>query len=133
MPELTSTLNILVVEDDEDTRKWLARYLKDVGHVVATAPTMCDGLTKLAAPPFDVLLSDIGLPDGSGWALLTKVEDRKSLYPIAMSGFGFAEDRAKSKAAGYRHHLLKPFDPDKLLPMLNEAWDERQSGAKTKA
>ena len=73
----------------------------------------------------DVLLSDIGLPDGDGWELMERAHLPDSVYAIAMSGFGMGNDHSRSKEAGYRHHLLKPFTPDLLDGYLEEAMQER--------
>jgi two-component system CheB/CheR fusion protein len=71
-----------------------------------------------------VLISDVGLPDGTGWDLLTRLREEKLPHPgfaVAASGFGSPADREQSKAAGFRHHLLKPFSPDDLDRLLEEA------------
>jgi CheY-like chemotaxis protein len=75
-----------------------------------------------------VLISDIGLPDGDGWELMERLGSggQAPRFAIAMSGFGVNADEAKSRAVGYRHHLIKPFDPDKLEEILNEAALERR-------
>ena len=72
---------------------------------------------------YDVLISDIGLPDGSGWELLPQAQARSNrpIFAIAMSGFGLSADHERSRQAGFRHHLLKPFRPDELNGMLQEA------------
>jgi DNA-binding response OmpR family regulator len=115
-----TTLSILIVEDDEDTRSLLKVCLQGMGYEVADAPTMRKGLDALAGEHFDVLISDIGLPDGNGWDLLQQAEGEPVALAIAMSGFGQKSDRIKSELAGYRHHLFKPFDPDQLSEILEE-------------
>lgn len=82
---------------------------------------MQGGIEALRSTECDVLISDIGLPDGDGWELLRTAELRQPVFAIAMSGFGMNADRSKSKAAGFRHHLLKPFQPDELEGVLDEA------------
>ena len=69
----------------------------------------------------DVLISDIGLPDGNGWELMTQLGDERPRYAIAMSGFGMSSDRQRSLGVGYRHHLLKPVEPNQLERLLDEA------------
>jgi two-component system CheB/CheR fusion protein len=121
----SGNLKILVVENHPDTVKYLKMYLEQSGHYVRTAGTMEEALEKLSESNGDVLLSDIGLPDGDGWELIGKAHLPESVYAIAMSGFGMGNDRTRSRAAGYRHHLLKPFTPDLLDEYLDEAIHER--------
>ena len=118
-------LRILVVENHADTLKFLRIYLEQLNHIVEGARTMTDGLAVLAREKFDVLISDIGLPDGDGWELLRRAGASRPGYAIAMSGFGMNADRAKSLKAGFRNHLLKPFMPDDLDHNLEEAAAER--------
>jgi CheY-like chemotaxis protein len=115
-----SALRIFLVENHPDTLSSLTMYLEQEGHVVISATTMEEALQLLPETEFDVLLSDIGLPDGDGWELLRQAKLQKPVYAIAMSGFGMNADREKSKAAGYHQHLLKPFDPDELDKILAE-------------
>ena len=68
-----------------------------------------------------MLISDIGLPDGTGWELLQRLQLPHPIYAIAMSGFGMNADQARSRAAGFRHHLLKPFPLNELDGLLEEA------------
>lgn len=114
-------MHVFIVENHPDTLKWLSLYLEDLGHTVASARSVREAIEKLEASACDVLISDIGLPDGDGWELLRTVALPHPVFAIAMSGFGMNADRAKSKAAGYRHHLLKPFNPDELDNALEEA------------
>ncbi len=121
-------LAILVVENHPDTLKYLRMYLEQLGHSVRSATTMTEALETLAAAPSDVLISDIGLPDGDGWELIKRARTTAApFYAIAMSGFGMGNDHSRSKAAGFRHHLLKPFTPDQLDQCLQEAQRERET------
>ena len=120
-------MNILVVENHSDTLRWLTLYLEDEGHTVTGAKTFREGYAKLASQDYDVLISDIGLPDGKGWMLLENSGLKKVPYAIAMSGFGMNADSDRSKAAGFRHHLLKPFKMDELDRMLANAQQEIQT------
>ena len=121
-------LRIFIVENHTDTLKWISRYLESMGHQVLSARTMTEALAALPAADCEVLISDIGLPDGDGWELLRNARLPLSVYAIAMSGFGMNADRAKSKAAGFRHHLLKPFVPRELDDALEEA--DREAAAR---
>jgi len=117
-------LRIFVVENHSDTLKYLTLYLEQMGHTVVSARSMATALDTMPAAECDVLISDIGLPDGSGWELLKRANLPRPIYAIAMSGFGTSSDRLKSKAAGYRRHILKPFPPEELDEMLEEAGAE---------
>ena len=126
--EVSHPLRIFVVENHADTLKWISRYLVSMGHTVLSARTMADALKALPGADCEVLISDIGLPDGDGWQLLRTVRLSRPIYAIAMSGFGMNADRIKSKAAGFRHHLLKPFVPRELDDALEEA--DREAAAR---
>lgn len=117
-------LRIFVVEDHADTLKWLELYLQHCGHTVFTARTMQEALSGLPRAKVDVLISDIGLPDGDGWELLRSAHLSYPVFGIAISGFGMKADLSKSIAAGYRAHLLKPFRMAELDRLLQEATEE---------
>ena len=117
-------LRIFLVEDHEDTLHWMTLYLEQMGHSVRSAATMADALAALPDADCNVLITDLGLPDGSGWELLRQAKFDHPVYAIAMTGFGMATDRVKSKAAGFRHHLLKPFSPDEFDAILETAAKE---------
>ena len=124
-------LRVFVVENHPDTLKYLRLYLETLGHEVSAALTMHDALAALPAAEPDVLISDIGLPDGTGWELMRRLDGRlgAGVYTIAMSGFALHADQARSQAAGFRHHLLKPFSPDHLGDLLDEAARELAANA----
>jgi two-component system CheB/CheR fusion protein len=122
-------LRIFVVENHKDTLLWLTRYLEEMGHTVRSARTKSEALEALPGAGCEVLISDIGLPDGDGWELLRAIPPAQRIYAIAMSGFGMTADRAKSAAAGYRHHILKPFDPSILDAILEEVGRQAEESA----
>lgn len=119
-------LRIFVVENHPDTLTYLSMYLRQMGHTVLSAWNLEEAVAALPEAHCQVLISDIGLPDGQGWELLERVHLPEPIFAIAMSGMGMNSDREKSKAAGFRHHLLKPFDPDLLEEMLAEAGREAE-------
>jgi CheY-like chemotaxis protein len=118
------SLRILIVENHPDTVKWLQLLLEDLGHQVAATRNLAEGRAALRQQKWDVLISDIGLPDGTGWELLEQGPRERPAFSIAMSGFGMNADSARSRAAGFRHHLLKPFKTSELEKLLAEASTE---------
>jgi PAS domain S-box-containing protein len=112
-PDADRRLSILVVEDHYDTAYALERLLRAAGHQVRTTDCVATALAAADAQEFDVLISDIGLPDGSGLDLMRqllarKPPDAKPLKGIVLSGFGMEEDVRKSRQAGFVEHLTKP-------------------------
>jgi CheY-like chemotaxis protein len=102
-------MTILLVEDHTDTRQAMRMWLEMSGHSVIEA---CDVKSGLAAAEgcFDLLLCDIGLPDGDGCTLLQTLSKRRSITAIAISGYCSPADIARTKAAGFLAHLAKPFN-----------------------
>jgi two-component system CheB/CheR fusion protein len=108
---------ILLVEDHPDTSDLMARLLRRSGYSVATADSVSSALHVAAAEPFDILISDLGLPDGSGTDLIRQLLERRNSEPlkaIALSGYGMEQDIQRSKQAGFAEHLIKPVDMDTL-------------------
>ncbi len=127
-------LRIFLVEDHSDTLNTLFVYLDELGHRVRTAKTIAEALKKLPEEPTDVLISDVGLPDGSGWDLVSQVDP--SIFAIAITGHGSPEDLRMSKEKGFRDHLTKPFFVEKLNRLLELASIERslkEEGAESTA
>lgn len=118
------SLRVFVVENHPDTLKYLRMYLEQLGHSVRSALTLSEAVVELRAADYDVLISDIGLPDGDGWEILRRAQLNHPIYAVAMSGFGSKADRHRSHEAGFRHHILKPFVPNELDAMLDEAAHE---------
>ena len=117
-------LRVFVVENHVDTREFLRFMLEELGHTVLVADTMAKALRDVPAANCDVLISDIGLPDGDGWELLGRLDLPRPIYAIAMSGFGMSSDRVRSKRAGFRHHLVKPMELEQLESILSSAAEE---------
>ncbi|HSI61940.1 MAG TPA: response regulator, partial [Candidatus Saccharimonadia bacterium] len=112
-------LRLLVVEDHRDTLETLEMLLRRHGYEVRTAASIAESLKVAREYDFDVLVSDIGLPDGRGIDLLKKLEVMRGYRPpsVAMSGFGMDEDVERSREAGFSEHLIKPVE----FPSLHRA------------
>jgi CheY-like chemotaxis protein len=112
-------VNILLVEDHPDTAALLKRYLEGCGHRVATAGTCREALSHPELSRMEVLICDIGLPDGSGWDLLPKLRARIGpVHALAITARGLANDQARSLGVGFQAHLTKPFAPHRLVELL---------------
>lgn len=122
-------LRVFVVENHDDSRVSLCQLIEALGHTTVQAAGVEEALSALPGADCDVLISDIGLPDGDGWALLRRLQTPRPLYAIAMSGYGMVADHERSKAAGYRHHLVKPMAPEELERILEGVARERGPGA----
>ncbi len=104
----------------------MARLLHRWGFEVESADTLHDGLEHVEKEPFDVILSDIALPDGTGYALISEVRRRGTdVMAIALSGYDYPEDVKIAKLTGFDHHLTKPCDCRALRALL----EERVAGA----
>jgi PAS domain S-box-containing protein len=115
------SLRILLVEDHADSRRILVRMLSKRGHRLQVAEGVADAIAILAAEQFDVLISDIGLPDGSGLEVMNAARFRlPHLRGIALSGFGMEDDVMNSRQAGFEVHLTKPVDITTLDGILSK-------------
>jgi CheY-like chemotaxis protein len=122
---MSTPLRILIIENHEVTAKFISLFLERSGHQVTIIP---DGQTASGRDDlanFDVILSDIGLPDLDGWDLMKQLRPRTRAYAIAMSGFGGEADVQRSLASGYQYHLVKPFVPAALEEVLRKAASSR--------
>ena len=106
--EKQNGLRVLVVDDHADTALVIGKLLGRYGHKVRTAGTVADALDLAGKEPFDVIVSDIGLPDATGYELMKQIKSRYSMKGIAMSGYGLDEDLRKSREAGFSDHVVKP-------------------------
>ena len=116
----TRALSLLVVEDHESTRMVLERLLTRSGHMVVTASTAHNALAAFKAAHFDAVISDLGLPDGSGIDLMVQIQNIRPVAAIALSGYGMEDDLQRSKAAGFFAHLVKPVKVEQLKQLLTQ-------------
>jgi CheY-like chemotaxis protein len=108
-------LRVLVVDDQKDTARMLRLFIGSAGHEVHTAESKAAALELAGRLPFDVLVADVRLPDGSGYELMGELRDRTHLKGIIFSGLSGAEEEDRSRAAGFSAFLVKPFDLDRLV------------------
>jgi signal transduction histidine kinase len=108
------TWRILLVDDHQDTCMALERLLVRRGHLVAATHNMRSAMEAAARNKFDLLISDIALPDGSGIELMACLRAISGLRGIAISGFGMNGDIEKSLQAGFAEHLVKPVKLERL-------------------
>jgi len=96
------------VEDHVDSLETMAKLLRRQGYEVLTAGNVREALETAAKEPLDLLVSDLGLPDGSGLDIMRELKLQYGLHGIALSGFGTDEDIRRSREAGFDEHLVKP-------------------------
>jgi len=109
LPAAVRPLRILLVEDHADTARVMRRLLSAQGHKVQIAVNIATAQQLAGTQPFDVLLSDLGLPDGSGLDLMRALRAKGYKMPgIALSGYGQENDIEQSRQAGFVGHLVKP-------------------------
>lgn len=124
------SLQILLVEDHEPTRLALRRFLTTRNHRVVVAGTLAEGRAAAAANTFDLLMSDIGLPDGNGHALVREFQEHGGTLAVALTGYGMEDDVQRSREAGFFAHLTKPLrmgDLEGLLKAVAAKLAEPQS------
>jgi PAS domain S-box-containing protein len=126
-------IQILLVEDHEDTARVLGRILRNAGFEVSHAATMADARALAASKRFDLVISDLGLPDGSGLDLMKSLRDAQGMKGIALSGFGTDDDVNASAEAGFAAHLTKPVDWDRLRAEIERLMPAKDPGARSAA
>jgi DNA-binding response OmpR family regulator len=112
---------ILLVEDHPDTAHVVRFILEQHGYDVRHARSCTDACAVADGAQLDLLICDIGLPDGNGVDLLRMICLNRSLPAIAVSGYGTEEDIRRSLEAGFLAHLTKPFSVDALLQTIDRA------------
>ena len=122
-----SGASILLVEDHDDTRRVMSRYLETIGCSVISAATMSRALEIAGAERLDLVIADIGLPDGSGTDLMRDLAARYGLKGVALSGYGMQEDIRRSEEAGFFAHLTKPVDLRRLDEAIRAVIGQRMS------
>jgi CheY-like chemotaxis protein len=115
-----ATLDVLLVDDDADTRQSLEIVLREQGSRVRSAASVREALDAYGARPPDLVISDVGMPGENGYVLIRAIRDREEgrthrTLAIAMTGFAGREDHAMALRAGFDDHVSKPVTPDELL------------------
>jgi PAS domain S-box-containing protein len=113
-------LRLLVVEDQADARELIQRVLEDSGAEVLTAANAADAVELVRSERPDILVSDIGMPEGDGFDLLRSIralgaEQGGNIPAIAVTAFARSEDRTRALRAGFLVHVAKPLDPAELV------------------
>jgi DNA-binding response OmpR family regulator len=109
---------VLLVEDHADTRSVLGLLLNRIGCQTVTAKNVDDARTRLDEMPFDVLISDLTLPDGDGISLVREAKKKRPLKAIALTGRDGADERQAGLEAGFDFYLTKPVDFHELRQAL---------------
>lgn len=115
-------LSLLIVEDDLTFATMLKTWLKKKGFDVETAGTQARARKLLATQTFDLILSDLRLPDKDGMSLLSWLRDQKNQVPfIIMTSYAEIQSAVKAMKEGANDYIAKPVQPDELLKKINEA------------
>jgi CheY-like chemotaxis protein len=124
-------MRVLVVEDHRDTAEQFARLLRRAGHEVVCAGSIKEAQTYALVTPgqnracaFDILISDLDLPDGSGRELMRNLAQRYPIRGIAISGHGMKEDIDGSMEAGFSYHITKPVHWPELKSAIEKIADD---------
>ncbi|HTO02932.1 MAG TPA: ATP-binding protein, partial [Opitutus sp.] len=111
-------MRLLLVEDDDSSLETFSRLLRRDGHDVVPVSTVVDALAAANSGTFDLVISDIGLPDGTGIELMEQLRRKHGLRGVALSGYGMEEDVARTRQAGFVTHLIKPIQIAELRRVL---------------
>jgi len=112
---------ILLVDDHVDSLRTMQSFLQASGYHVTTAENVEAALRTAAQQEFDLLISDIGLPDGGGEEIVRQLREKGHNLPgIALSGYGMQQDIERSRAAGFQVHLIKPVSPQQLRTTIDQ-------------
>jgi CheY-like chemotaxis protein len=122
-PQSLAHVRVLVVEDDPDTRDFVANLLRQHSAEVTTAASSKAGLEALVQASPDVIVSDIGMPDEDGYAFIARAralmaQSGSSSPAIALTAYTQSQDRARATAAGFQAYLTKPIEANTLLAMV---------------
>jgi len=118
---IKSRPRLLLVEDHIDSAKTLTRLLQLKGYEVRAATNVADALELVEQEVFDLIISDIGLPDATGYDLMRQIRLHSGTAGIALSGFGMEEDIRRSREAGFSDHIVKPVNFEELEATIQRA------------
>ncbi len=114
-------IRVLVVDDELDSREFTAMVLEECGAVVVAAASVSEALAAFAKASFDVLVSDIGMPEADGYSLIARIRGMKQygkIPAVALTAYARVEDKSKAIAAGFEMHLSKPVEPAELATVV---------------
>lgn len=114
-------LAILLVEDHMDTAEVMAQLMRGLGHEVTVASSVAGALAVTQTSSFDLVVSDIGLPDGTGIDFIGAFRQRSQVPAVALTGFGTDDDVRRCLAAGFTSHLTKPVNFIQLEELIQQA------------
>jgi CheY-like chemotaxis protein len=120
-PHLAGALDILLIEDHEDTAEVMSQLIRGLGHEVAVADSVASALALASRNRFDLVLSDIGLPDGTGIDFIHAFRKHSTAPAIALTGFGTDDDIRRCLEAGFTAHLTKPVNFEHLERLIETA------------
>ena len=112
--------SILVVEDHDDTADVMTRLLASRGYSVSRCATVAQALAAIAADAFDLVLSDIGLPDGTGVELVRELRRSSDIPAVALTGYGSEQDAAQYHNAGFTTTVTKPINFQRLEALIDQ-------------
>ena len=117
---MKNNTRILYIEDNQNTANAVKALLELKGFSVDTANSVKNALNAIENATYDLAICDIGLPDGDGKELLKEIHRTQPVPAIALSGYSSEEDKRKSKEAGFSEYLVKPFDLNVLLELIDQ-------------
>ena len=125
---LLANLHVLVVDDEPDSRDFVAFVLKEAGAKVTAVGSASEALQLLSTTPFDILLSDIGMPEMDGYALIREIrksrDDRgRNLPAIALTAYAGEYEQREAIVSGFQSHLAKPVDPAEIVTVVARMFD----------
>ena len=126
-------LDVLVVEDDADTREALELVLEEYGAHVRSAASVQEAIDAYESRPPDLMISDIGMPEEDGYVLIRAIREREEsnshrTLAIAMTGFAGRQDREMALRAGFDEHVGKPVEPAALFERVRVLDAARRAG-----
>jgi len=124
------SVTVLVIDDESDARDLLKRLLESAGAAVYLAGSAEDGMAQLLIKPVDVLICDIGMPDGDGFSLMRRIRGlndthKSAVAAVALTAYARMEDRTEAIRSGFQNHLPKPVEPAELLAVVRSLANPR--------
>jgi CheY-like chemotaxis protein len=121
IPEVLTGWNVLVVEDEEDSRIVATTMLEMAGATVVSTANGVEALKAMRRALPDFILSDLSMPEMDGWQLINELKQNRDTFEIpviALTAHAMPGDRERAIKAGFVNHLTKPLDPDKFIHQL---------------